>query len=173
VRGLGLWDCVLLTVGSIVGTGIFLTPHDMAQVLPHGGLMLLVWAVGGLLTLAGALTLAELGVIYPRAGGVYQYLKEVYGPIWGFLYGWTAFLVIMSGGLAALGVAFGEYLGGFLPFFSTRHLLLRVPLGFWTWTLSGGQLAAIAAILVLTVVNHLGLREGAGVQNALTVLKIG
>src|SRR5260370_22878271 len=176
LRGLGLWDCVLLTIGSVVGTGIFLTPGDIAKVLPHGGLMLLVWAAGGLLALAGALTFAELGVLYPRAGGLYEYLKETYGPIWGFLYGWTSFLVIMSGGIAALGVAFGEYLGSFLPFFSTKHLLLRVPIGNWidwTWTLSGGQVAAVLAILLLTGVNHFGLREGAGVQNAFTVLKIG
>jgi APA family basic amino acid/polyamine antiporter len=172
VRGLGLWDGVLLTIGSIVGTGIFLVPGDMAKSLPHGGLMLLVWAAGGLLVLAGALSFAELGAVFPRAGGIYQYLREVYGPVWGFLYGWTAFLVIMSGGLAALGVAFGEYLGSFLPFFSTRHLLLRVPIGSWTWSLSGGQVAAVLALLVLTAINHFGLREGAGVQNALTVLKI-
>jgi APA family basic amino acid/polyamine antiporter len=173
LRGLGLWDCILLTIGSVVGTGIFLTPGDMAKVLPQGGLMLLVWAAGGLLALAGALAYAELGVLYPRAGGLYEYLKETYGPIWGFLYGWTSFLVIMSGGIAALGVAFGEYLGSFLPFFSTRHLLLQVPIGGWSWTLSGGQVAAVLAILILTGVNHFGLREGAGVQNAFTVLKIG
>lgn len=173
VRGLGLWDCVLLTIGSVVGTGIYLTPGDMAKDLPHAGLMLLVWAAGGLLVLAGALTFAELGVLYPRAGGIYQYLKEAYGPVWGFLYGWTAFLVIMSGGIAALGVAFGEYLGSFIPFFSTRHLLLAVPIGGWTWRLSGGQVAALLAILLLTAINHFGLREGAGVQNAFTVLKIG
>ncbi|HXO43403.1 MAG TPA: amino acid permease, partial [Thermoanaerobaculia bacterium] len=173
LRGLGLWDCVLLTIGSVVGTGIYLTPGDMAKDLPHAGLMLLVWAAGGLLVLAGALTFAELGVLYPQAGGLYQYLKEVYGPVWGFLYGWTAFLVIMSGGIAALGVAFGEYLGSFIPFFSTRHLLLAVPIGGWTWRLSGGQVAALLAILLLTAINHFGLREGAGVQNAFTVLKIG
>ncbi len=114
VRGLGSWDATLLTIGSIVGTGIFLTTSDMAKVLPHAGLILAVWAVGGLLTLAGALTYAELGALFPRAGGQYQYLKEAYGPLWGFLYGWAAFLVIMSGGIAAIGVAFGEYLGSFL-----------------------------------------------------------
>src|SRR3954465_9887408 len=117
VRGLGTWDGALLTIGSVVGTGIFITTGDMAKVLPSGGLILLVWTAGGLLTLAGALTYAELGVLFPRAGGIYHYLKEAYGPLWGFLYGWIAFLVIMSGGNAALGVAFGEYLGSFLPFF--------------------------------------------------------
>ena len=186
VRGLGTWDGALLTIGSIVGTGIFITTADMAKRLPHAGLILLVWLAGGLLTLAGALTYGELGAMFPRAGGLYHYVKEAYGPLWGFLYGWTAFLVIMSGGIAALGVAFGEYLGSFVPFFGTQHILLRVPVlpethvlfawrevGPWTWTLSGGQVAAAIAILVLTAVNHLGLKEGAWTQNALTVIKIG
>ncbi len=173
VRGLGTWDGALLTVGSIVGTGIFITTADMARVLPHPGLILLVWLAGGLLTLAGALTYGELGAMFPRAGGLYHYVREAYGPLWGFLYGWTAFLVIMSGGIAALGVAFGEYLGSFLPFFSTGNILLSVPLGSWTWKVSGGQVAAAIAILVLTAVNHIGLKEGAWVQNALTVIKIG
>ncbi len=173
VRGLSAWDGALLTIGSTVGTGIFLTTSDMARVLPHPGLILLVWAAGGLLTLAGALTYAELGVLFPRAGGLYHYVKEAYGPLPGFLYGWVAFLVIMSGGIAALAVAFGEYLGSFLPWFSTRHELLAVPVGGWTWTLSGGQVAAVLAILVLTAVNHLGLKEGALLQNALTLLKVG
>ena len=173
VRALGAWDGTLLTIGSVVGTGIFLTTSDMARTLPHAGLILLVWAAGGLLTLAGALTYAELGVLFPRAGGLYHYVKEAYGPLWGFLYGWTAFLVIMSGGIAAIAVAFGEYLGSFLPFFSTRHVLLSLPLGSWTWTVSGGQVAAALAILALTAVNHAGLREGAVLQGFLTVLKVG
>ncbi|HEX9668253.1 MAG TPA: amino acid permease, partial [Thermoanaerobaculia bacterium] len=173
VRGLTAWDGALLTIGSTIGTGIFLTTSDMARVLPHAGLVLLVWLAGGLLTLAGALTYAELGVLFPRAGGLYHYVKEAYGRLPGFLYGWAAFLVIMSGGIAALAVAFGEYLGSFLPWFSTRHVLVAVPLGGWTWTLSGGQVAAVAAIVFLTAVNHLGLKEGAGLQNALTLLKVG
>jgi basic amino acid/polyamine antiporter, APA family len=173
VRGLSTWDGALLTIGSTVGTGVFLTTSDMAKVLPHPGLILLVWLAGGLLTLAGALTYAELGAMFPRAGGLYHFVKEAYGPLSGFLYGWTAFLVIMSGGIAALGVAFGEYLGSFLPFFSTGHVLLTVPIGSWTWAVSGGQVAAALAILFLSAINHLGLKEGAGVQNALTVLKIG
>ncbi|HVT58795.1 MAG TPA: amino acid permease [Thermoanaerobaculia bacterium] len=173
VRGLGSWDCALLTIGAIVGTGIFLTTSDMAKVLPHPGLILLVWAAGGLLTLAGALSYAELGTLFPRAGGIYHFLKEAYGPLWGFLYGWASFLVIMSGGIAAIGVAFGEYLGSFVPFFSTRHLLLSLPIGPWIWTLSGGQIAAALAIVVLTAINHFGLKEGAWVQNALTVAKLG
>jgi len=173
VRGLGRWDATLLTVGGVIGTGIFITTADIARVLPHQGMILLVWALGGVLTLAGALSYAELGALYPRAGGMYHYLKEAYGTFWGFLYGWACFLIIMSGGLAALAVAFGEYLGSFVPFFSTRHVLFSLPIGGWTWSVSGGQVAAVLAILLLTAVNYLGLREGAAVQNFLSVFRIG
>jgi APA family basic amino acid/polyamine antiporter len=173
VRGLGRWDATFLTVGSVVGTGIFITTADIARVLPHQGMILLVWTLAGFLTLAGALTYAELGAMFPRAGGMYHFLKEAYGPFWGFLFGWACFLIVMSGGIAALAVAFGEYLGSFLPFFSTSHVVLSAPVGPWTWTLSGGQIAAAAAILLLSVVNYIGLREGAGVQNFLTVFRIG
>src|SRR5437763_6750292 len=89
-RVLGAWDGALITIGGIVGTGIFLTTSDMARALPHPGLILLVWVVGGLLSTAGALTYAELGALFPRAGGIYHFLKEAYGPIWGFLYGWAS-----------------------------------------------------------------------------------
>src|SRR5436305_1169620 len=168
LRQLGAVDGALITIGSIVGTGIFITTGDMAKVLPHAGLILAVWVAGGLLTLAGALTYGELGGLFPRAGGVYHFLKEAYGPLWGFLYGWTAFLVIMSGGIAAIAVGFGEYLGSFVPAASTGHVLLSVPVGSWTWTLSGGQLAAVGAIVFLTVINYYGLKEGAGIQHLLT-----
>ncbi len=104
---------------------------------------------------------------------MYHYLKEAYGPFWGFLFGWACFLIIMSGGIAALAVAFAEYLGSFAPVFSMTNVLLTVPIGSWTWSLSGGQIAAAAAILLLTAVNYIGLREGAGVQNFLTVFRIG
>jgi APA family basic amino acid/polyamine antiporter len=173
VRGLGRWDATFLTIGSVIGTGIFITTADIARVLPHQGMILVVWAMAGLLTLAGALSYAELGALYPRAGGMYHYLKEAYGHLWGFLYGWASFLIIMSGGIAALAVAFGEYLGSFLPWFSTGNILFSLPVLGWTWSVSGGQVAAVLAILVLTVVNYTGLREGAGVQNFLTVFRIG
>jgi APA family basic amino acid/polyamine antiporter len=173
VRGLGRWDATFLTVGSVIGTGIFITTADIARVLPHQGMILLVWTLAGFLTLAGALTYAELGAMFPRAGGMYHFLKEAYGPFWGFLFGWACFLIVMSGGIAALAVAFGEYLGSFLPFFSTSNVVLSAPIGPWTWTLSGGQIAAVAAILLLSAVNYIGLREGAGVQNFLTVFRIG
>src|SRR4029450_12284251 len=120
-RGLGVVDAALVTVGSVLGAAIFITPADGARGLPPPGplLMLLAWGLGGLITLAGALTYAELGALFPRAGGQYEFLKEAYGRFYGFLFGWVAFLVIMSGGIAAIAVGFGEYLGAFLPFFST------------------------------------------------------
>ena len=172
-RRLGAWDAGLLTIGSVLGTGIFITTSDIARVLPHPGLILFVWVLGGIFTLAGALTYAELGGMFPRAGGQYQYLKEAYGIFWGFLFGWAAFWVIMTGGIAALAVGFGQYFGAFFPFFASDHILLSVPLGFTTWNLTGGQLAGGLAIAFLTAINYLGLKEGAGVQNFVTVIKIG
>jgi APA family basic amino acid/polyamine antiporter len=172
-RALGPWDTALLTIGSVLGTAIFLTPAQIAAALPHAGLILLLWMVGGLLTLAGALTLAEMGAMFPRAGGLYHYLKEAYGPLPAFLFGWVSFFVIMSGGVAAVAAGFGEYFGYFVPFFSNSHRILSVPVGAAAWTVTGGQLAAAAAIVFFTAVNIFGVREGAIVQNFLTVLKVG
>jgi APA family basic amino acid/polyamine antiporter len=172
-RRLGAWDGALLTVGSVVGTGIFLTTGEMAKALPHAGLILLVWLLGGLLTLAGALTYAELGVLFPRAGGIYHFLKESLGTFAGFLYGWTSFVVIMSGGIAAIAVGFGEYLGAFVPALASTRVLVEIPLGPLSWTIAGPQGSAALAILCLTALNHAGLREGAAVQNLLTVAKAG
>lgn len=141
VRGLGTWDAALLTIGSVVGTGIFLTTSDMARVLPDSGLLLWVWVAGGLLTLAGALTYAELGVMFPRAGGLYHYLKEAYGPLVGFLYGWIAFLVIMSGGIATIAVGFGQYLASFIPSLAGVAFTVALP-GLPAWEITGIQLAS-------------------------------
>jgi APA family basic amino acid/polyamine antiporter len=174
IRELGVWDAALITIGSVLGGGIFITTGDIARSLPHAGLILSVWLVGGLLTLAGALTYAELGAMFPRAGGQYHYLKETYGPLWGFLFGWAAFFVIMTGGIAALAASFGEYLGAFIPFFSTGHVLFTIPLGTSVqWTVNGGQLAGALAIAFLTFINYLGVREGAGLQNVVTIAKVG
>lgn len=172
VQALGAWDVTLVTVGSVLGTGIFITTGDIARGLPHAGLILLVWVLGGLVTMAGALTYAELGGLFPHAGGQYHFLKEAYSPFWGFLYGWGAFLVIMTGGIATMAVGFGEYLGAFVPFFSTKHILLSLPLGTHTVVANGGQFAGALAITFLTAINYIGLKEGAGVQNAVTVVKI-
>jgi APA family basic amino acid/polyamine antiporter len=173
VRALGSFDVALITVGSMVGSAIFLAAGDAARSVPHPVWLLALWVAGGLLTLAGALSYGELGAMFPRAGGLYHYLREAYGPLSAFLFGWTSFLVIMTGGIAALAVGFGEYLGVFVPFFSTGHRLLEVPIGRWTWVVSGGQLAGVLAIAFLTWINYRGLREGTGLQNAVTLLKMG
>jgi basic amino acid/polyamine antiporter, APA family len=173
VRGLGVFDAVLITIGSVLGSGVFITTGDIARSLPHPGLILLVWVTGGVLTLAGALTYAELGGMFPRAGGQYHFLKEAYGPFWGFLFGWAALLVIQTGGIATLAVGFGEYLGYYLPFFSTRHVLFSMPFGSLTWAPTGGQLAGALAISLLTAVNYVGLKEGTWLQNIVTLAKVG
>lgn len=170
---LGAWDTASLTIGSVLGTAIFLTPAEIARALPHAGLILAAWIAGGLLTLAGALTYAEMGAMFPLAGGQYHYLKEAYGKLPAFLFGWVSFFVIMSGGIAAIAAGFGEYLGIFVPFFSGGHRLFSVPVGSAVWTVTGGQLAGALAIALLTAVNALGVREGAAVQNLLTALKVG
>jgi len=168
-RRLGTLDAALLTIGAVVGTGIFLTPGDVAAAVPHAGLILLVWLAGGALALAGALTLAEPVAALPRAGGLYHVLREAFGPLPAFLYGWTCFLVIMSGGIAAIAMGFGEWLGAFVPAAAADNVLLRAG----SFTLDGQQAAAAGAILVLSFVNHVGLGPGAGLQNALTWLKVG
>lgn len=173
VRALSVTDVALITVGAVVGSAIFIAAADVARAVPHAGWMLALWAVGGLVTLFGCFTFAELGAMFPRAGGHYQYLKEAYGRFPAFLFGWTSFLVIMTGGIAALGVAFGEYLGSFLPFFSTRNVLARTSVLGWEWRMTGGQVAAAFAIALFTAVNYIGLREGTRVQNLVTVVKIG
>jgi len=168
-RALGAWDGASLTIGAVIGTGIFLTAGDVARALPHPALALAAWVVGGLLVLAGALSYAEMGVLYPRAGGLYHFLREAWGPLPAFLYGWTCLLVIMTGGIAAIAVGFGEYFGALVPAFSSaRSVLALGPLH-----VNGAQLAALLAIVLLTLANHFGVREGAGVQNAFTVAKLG
>ncbi len=173
VRGLSATDATLITVGSVLGTGAFLTTADVARALPHAGLILLAWVFGGALAIAGALTYAELGTMMPRAGGPYHFLKEAYGPLFGFLKGWVDFLVIMSGGLAAISVGFGEYFGAFLPFFSTSNTLMSADIFGHPWKLTGGAVAGVLAILFFTITSMVGLRESALLQNVLTVLKIG
>ncbi len=177
VRQLGLFDSTMIMLGIIIGSGIFVTTGIMARLIPSPGWVLLAWIFGGLLTLAGALTYAELGAAMPEAGGQYVYMREAYGPLPGFLYGWVLFSVYMTGGIAALGAAFAEYLGYFFPALSTSNYLLRIDLDFFipqgNYALSAGQIVAVAAIILLSILNYFGLTLGKIVQNSLTVLKIG
>jgi APA family basic amino acid/polyamine antiporter len=173
LRRLGLMDTTFLVIGAVVGSGIFMTPGIIAAGLPSPGLLLAVWLLGGLITLCGALSFAELGAMYPRAGGQYIYLREAYGPAAAFLFGWAFFGFIMCGGLAALAVGFAEFLGSLVPVLSTGHVLARVELFGLPYALSAGQLVAAASILALTGLNSFGIRSGALVQNALTVFRLG
>jgi len=177
VRQLGLFDSTMVMMGIVIGSGIFLTTGIMANSIPSTGLILLAWIVGGLLTLAGALTYAELGAAMPEAGGQYVYLREAYGPMSGFLFGWILYLVYLTGGIAALALAFAEYTGYFFPSLGTGNLLLsfditllRNPL---QYTLSAGQLMGVAIIILLSVVNFIGVGLGKSIQNVFTVIKIG
>lgn len=172
-RALGLTDSTLLVVGLGIGTGIFLTTGIMAESLPSPPLLMLVWALGGALTLAGALTYAELGAMMPAAGGQYVYLREAYGDLVAFLFGWFTLLVYQSGGNAALAVGFAEYFGYFFPRLGMQNVLLEFVVGTHAFTISAGHLTAVVAIIVLTWVNVRGVRQGAMVSNILGVAKIG
>jgi APA family basic amino acid/polyamine antiporter len=177
VRRLGLFDSTMMMVGIVIGSGIFLITGIMAKSLPSGGLILLAWAVGGLLVLAGALTFAELGASFPQAGGQYVYLREAYGPWAGFLFGWILCLVSMGGAIAAAAVGFAEYFGYFFPSLSTNNIFFSttIPIGRdgFHYSFSMGQIVAVLAILSLSSVNYIGAGLGKTVQNIITVIKIG
>ncbi len=177
VRQLGLFDSIMMMTGIVIGSGIFLTTGIMAQALPSTVLILLVWIAGGLLTLAGALTFAELGAAMPEAGGHYVYLKEAYGHLCGFLFGWILFLVAMGGSIAALGVGFAEYFGYFFPALSIQKIILSTEVNIFNhiyhYSLSMGQLVAIFVIVLLSAFNYVGVVFGKTIQNIFTVIKIG
>ncbi len=177
IRQLGLFDSVMIMVGIIIGSGIFLTTGIMAKSIPSAGLILLAWFVGGLLTLAGALTYAELGAAMPEAGGQYVYLREAYGRLSGFLFGWILFLVYMTGGIAALALAFAEYLGYFFPSLGTQNFLFTMNVTVFQssmqYSLSSGQIIGVIVIGVLSIFNFVGVGLGKFIQNVFTVVKIG
>ena len=172
VRALGLWDVTAITAGTILGSAIFVAAAFVPRAVPHPTLALLLWVIGGLIAIAGTLTYAELGTMFPEAGGQYHYIKQAFGPLWGFLFGWTSLVAIQAGANAFLGVAFGEYLGAFLPFFSSTHAIASIPVGPWTWQPNSAQLAGVIAIAVLSTVNYFGAKQGARVQGVLTAIKL-
>lgn len=173
LRKMGLLDATMLVIGSVIGSGIFMTSGIIAGYLPSPGWLLVVWAVGGLIALCGALSFAELGAMFPRAGGQYVYIREAYGHWAGFLFGWGFFWFIMCGGIATLAVAFAEFAGYFLPALGTQNLILRADLFGMPYTLSAGQLLAAGAIILLTAVNYVGVKTGVVVQNIFTFLRLG
>ena len=172
IKGLNLFDAILLGMGTIIGSSIFLTTGDIAQSVPSGFWILAVWICAGLVALAGALTYGELGGLFPRVGGQYAHLKEAYGSLAGFLYGWAFFLIIWNGANAAVATGFTEYLSSFVPSLSFQHFFLHFSLWGFPISISYGQLTAALAILFLTFVNYFGLKFGKPVQNFLTGLKI-
>jgi APA family basic amino acid/polyamine antiporter len=172
LRKLNLLDATFLVIGGIVGSGIFMTTGFIAEYLPSPGMILIIWLAGGFIVLSGALSFAELGAMYPKSGGQYLYLREAYGPLAGFLYGWGFFWVIACGGNAALAVGFGEYFGYFFPSLSTQTYLLKLNIGGLSYSLSAGQLVAVASIIILSTINYFGITSGITVQNIFTFLRI-
>jgi APA family basic amino acid/polyamine antiporter len=187
---LGLFDATMLVAGTMIGSGIFIVSADIARDVGSSGWLMLVWVLTGVMTIMGALSYAELAAMMPQAGGQYVYLREAYSPLWGFLYGWTCFLVIQTGSIAAVAVAFAKFLGVLAPALGTDSILYRVdnlniklevpvpwmdePRTFFErseFTISAGQLVAVAVIAFLSLLNCRGVREGKLVQNVFTVAK--
>jgi basic amino acid/polyamine antiporter, APA family len=174
VQGLGFLDSTMLVAGSMIGSGVFIVSADIARHVGSTGWLLLAWVVTGALTIAAALSYGELAAMMPRAGGQYVYLREAYSPLWGFLYGWTLFLVIQTGTIAAVAVAFSRYLGVLAPSISpTAWIVPPVNLtARYAVSLSTQQLIAIAVIVLLTFINTRGLRLGKLIQNFFTSAKV-
>src|SRR5271156_6669509 len=156
IRGLGLLDSVLLLVGGIIGSSIFLTAKDIAGPLPHPVLFLLVWVLGGVISMCACFAFAELGSMFPDSGGQYVYLREAYGDLPAFLYGWMLFSVGNAGSIAALAVGSAAYLGGIVPSISQEHVVLSVA----GVVLTRAHVIALIMIATVTWVNVVGLRRG-------------
>ena len=165
---LGPGTAIAVVIGSIIGSGIFLVPQKIAFTLNDAGLIILVWIFGGLLSLAGALTNAEIAGMIPAAGGQYVYFREIYGSFTAFLYGWTTFIVYQTGSIAAIAVAFAKYLGFFFPSLSN----FNIDFGLFVIPEAGIKIVAIASILFVTIVNYLGVQFGGFVQRLFTILKV-
>jgi APA family basic amino acid/polyamine antiporter len=168
-RQLGLFDSSMMVIGIVIGSGIFMTTGLMAEAIPSASLILLAWVLGGLQMLAGALTYAELGAAMPKAGGQYVFLREAYGQLPGFLFGWIAFVAYISGTNAALAIAVAEHVGSFYPSLTTQNIIIDVG----SFSISSGQIFALSLILILSIINYLGIVFGKWIQNIFTVLKIG
>ena len=174
-RGLGLYDSTMVVVGSMIGSGIFIVSADMSRKIGSPGWMLGAWVLTGVLTVCAALAYGELAAMMPRAGGQYVYLREAFSPLWGFLYGWTLFLVIQTGTIAAVSVGFARYLGVLVPGIAEdRYLIppIHVSSGY-ALSLSTAQLVAILLIALLTWTNTRGLEWGRIIQNLFTTTKTG
>ena len=175
VRTLGPIDATMIVIGSMIGSGIFITSAESARLSGAPGWLLLAWTIAGLLTMTGALCCSELATMMPRAGGVYVFFREAYGPAMGFLYGWTLFLVVQTGTIAAVAIAFAKFLGVFVPVVAPdNYLFTKQPIiigGGYAVSLSTQQMVAILLIALLTWTNTRGLKLGTLVQNVFTFAK--
>jgi APA family basic amino acid/polyamine antiporter len=183
VQGMGLFSATAIVMGSMIGSGIFIVSAEMSRGLGSPALLIAAWLVTALMTMIGALSYGELAAMMPKAGGQYVYLREALGPLWGFLYGWTLFLVIQTGTIAAVGVAFGKFLGVFFPSVSASNWIWHIGhvppwhvgpmvLGNMEIGLNTANLAAIVVITLLTLLNTMGVRMGSAVQNVFTSAKV-
>src|SRR5947209_340599 len=173
VRDLGLRDSTMIVAGSMIGSGIFIVPAEISRQVGSAGWLLMVWVVTGLLTVAAALSYGELAAMMPKAGGQYVYLREAYSPLWGFLYGWTVFLVIQTGTIAAVAVGFARFLGVLVPAISPTAWIVK-PIDIsqkYALSLSRQQLVAILLLVFLTWLNTRGIKLGKIIQNTFTSAK--
>ena len=174
VRGLGLLDSTMLVAGSMIGSGIFIVSSIIARQVGSPGWLLVVWIVTGLLTLTAALSYGELAAMMPKAGGQYVYLREAFSPLWGFLYGWTLFLAIQTGTIAAVAVGFARYMGVLVPWVSeSNYIIAPIRFGGYAVSLSTAQFVGLALIGFLTFTNTRGLEVGKLIQNVFTTAKTG
>jgi APA family basic amino acid/polyamine antiporter len=172
VRGLTMLDGVMIVVGSMIGSGIFITSAESARLVGTPGWLIVAWAIAGVMTICGALSLGEVAAMMPRAGGPYIFLREAYSPAVGFMFGWSQFLVVQTGTIAAVAVAFANFTGVLIPAISgSSYIVTPIVMGRYAVSLSTQQLAAIAVIVLLTFVNTRGLKLGKLIQNTFTFTK--
>ncbi len=172
VRGLGSVDATMIVIGSMIGSGIFITSAESSRLVGSPGWLLMAWALGGVLTITGALSCAELAAMMPRAGGQYVFLREAYGKLTGFLFGWSLLLIIQTGTIAAVAVAFANFMGVLVPSISgDNYLIAPHALGGYAISLSTQQLVAVLMIAVLTFTNTFGLKTSKIIQNTFTFTK--
>jgi basic amino acid/polyamine antiporter, APA family len=174
VKAIGLFDATMIVVGSMIGSGIFIVAADIARQTGSAGGLLLTWILSGCLTIAAALSYGELAALFPHAGGQYVYLREAFSPLWGFLYGWTLFLVIQTGTIAAVAIGFARYLGVLFPAISPKTWIIP-PINFsskFAISLSVQQLVGVLMIIFLTYLNTRGVKLGKWIQNIFTSAKI-
>jgi basic amino acid/polyamine antiporter, APA family len=173
-RDLGIWGAAAIVVGTVIGSGIFLVPSPMIKNVGSTAMLFGVWIAGGLLSLFGALSYAELAAALPEAGGEYVYLREAYGPLWGFLYGWTQMWVAKSGSIATLATAFFIYLANFRPELAGVLAVIPLPLGEngRPLEISYGQILAMLVIAVLALINYFGVKVGGHFQIVITIIKV-